>query len=239
MTLEDVGKAYLKVDKEFYGGRYQTMFATEFIKREIFNADSVREWLAHEAAAPDLRLPRRASDRNVDKMLQANLDLLGIGPDFGLRLQSVTSERRFGQTIVRVQLTEGRGGDAALFDNHGILTFRADGTLADYHSPLPSDEASQMRAQSNVQAPALVNQARRFGLDHRGGMLSIVRRLDGQLTVEARVMRSEGFYCWIEAFTMQHPEGGRREAIVPTVPGNLRGIQPSGVQILTADDLNR
>jgi len=236
MTLEDVGKAYLKVDKELYGGRYQSLFATEFTKREIFNANSVAEWLDHEVAVPDLRLPRLISDKKVDRLLQANLDQLGIGPDLGLKLQSVTHESRFGQTIVRVQLTDGRGSDAPLLENHGILMFRADGTLADYHSPVPTNDTSQMQAQSKERASVVINRAKRFGLDHHGGLLSIVRGFDGQLTVEARVLRSDGIYCWLEVFTLEHPNGERREVIVPTIPSNLKGVQPSGVQILTADD---
>ena len=238
MTLEDVCKAYLKVDKEIYGGRYQSLFASEFIRRELFDANSVAEWMAHEASIPDLRLPRRVNDRSLTNLIQESLDELGIGPDFGLKLQSVTRDSVSGQTIVRVQLTDGRGSDAPLLENHGILTFRADGTLADYHSPLPSEGATQMRAQLNMHAMMLVNQARRFGLDHRGGLLSIVRGPDGQLSVEARVMRSEGLNCWVEVYSLKHPEGKRREVIVPTIPGNLRGVQPSGVQILSADDLN-
>jgi len=238
MTLEDVCKAYLKVDKEIYGGQYQSLFASEFTRRELFDANSVPEWMAHEAAVPDLRLPRRATTENVNNMVQANLDRLGIGPDFGLKLQSVTRESRFGQTIVRVQLADGRASDAPLLENHGLLVFRADGTLSDYYTPLPSDGTSQMQLQANVQAMALVNQARQFGLDRRGGLLSIVRRPDGRLTVESRVIRSEGIYCWAEVFSLEHPEGERREVIVPTIARNLSGIQPSGLEILTADDLN-
>jgi hypothetical protein len=195
--------------------------------------------MAHEAAMPDLRLPRHVKDRSLNNLIQASLDTLGTGPDFGLKLQSVTRDSVSGQTIVRVHLTDGRGSDAQLLENHGILTFRADGTLADYHSPLPSNGASQMRAQLNVHAMALVNQARQFGVDHRGGLLSIVRGLDGQLSVEARVMRSEGLNCWAEVFSVRHPEGERREVIVPTIAGDLRGVQPNGVQILSADDTNQ
>ena len=239
LTLEDVGKAYLNVDKEFFGGRYQNIFVDEFMKREIFDEHSEAEWMEHMAAVPNLRLPKSASDQDVDNLVQANLDNLGIGPEFGLKVQSVTRDRRFGQTIVRVQLTDGRSEDAALFENHGILTFRANRTLADYHSALPSEAASQMNAQSSVRAQALVGQAKRFGLDRRGGLLSIVRGPLGRLTVEARVMRSEGFYSWVEAFTMEHPEGERREVITPTIPRSPSGLQPNGVRILTADDLNQ
>jgi hypothetical protein len=96
-----------------------------------------------------------------------------------------------------------------------------------------------MTAQLNAQATALLNRARQFGLDHRGGLLSIVRRGDGQLSVETRIMRNQGMYCWAEVFSVEHPEGERREVIVPTVPGNLRGVQPNGVQILSADDIDK
>ncbi|HYV03163.1 MAG TPA: hypothetical protein VFB82_01170 [Blastocatellia bacterium] len=239
MTLEDVCKAYLKVDKEIFNSRYQSLFASEFIRRELFDANSVQDWMAHEAAIPDLRLPRRVKDRKLDNLIQASLDELGIGPDFGLKLQSVTRDNVSGQTMVRVQLTDGRGSDAPLLNNHGILTFRANGTLADYHPPLPSDEESQMRAQLSVHAKALVHQARQFGLDDRGGLLSIVRGRDGQLSVEARVMRTQGLNCWAEVFSLSHPEGERRNVIVPTIPGNLSGMQPNGVRILSAEDINQ
>src|SRR5262249_34395690 len=127
MTLEDVAKAYLKVDKEFYGGRYHDMLGDEFIRRGDFEGGSGNEWVAHEAATPYLRLsrlPRRRSDSYVDELVQANLDRLGIGPDFGLKLQSVTEDDQYGQTIVRVRLTLGRGDGATPLDNHGILVFR-------------------------------------------------------------------------------------------------------------------
>ena len=100
LTLEDIAKAYLKVDKEFFDSRYYDILVDEFTRREIFDADSVTEWMAHEAAVPQLRLPhhdskywwlrRRPSDQEVERLLQANLDELGIGPDFGLKLQGLT-----------------------------------------------------------------------------------------------------------------------------------------------------
>src|SRR4030095_2228603 len=68
MTLEDVAKAYLKVDKELYRGRYRTMFTDEFINREILNVGSVGEWVAHEAAVPNLRLPKRASSHQLERI---------------------------------------------------------------------------------------------------------------------------------------------------------------------------
>jgi hypothetical protein len=237
MTLEDVGKAYLKVDKEIYGGRYGTMFANEFIKREIFDENSVSEWMAHESAVPEMLLPKHVSDRKIDSVVQANLDNLGIGQDFGLRLQGFTTDSRSGNTIVRVQLTDGRGTDAAPFDNHGVLIFRADRSLADFCSPFPSEDSLHMRAQSNVVGRTVVTRAKQMGLDQLGGRLSLARRADGSLTAETRVIRGGRMNCWVEAFSIEHPEGQRREVITPTVPIRLRGLQASGVQILTADDL--
>jgi hypothetical protein len=232
-TMEDVGKAYLQVDKEHYGGRYHNWFVDEFTKREIFDRNSIGEWMAHEAALPDLRLPRRPSDKNINKLVQSNLDTLGIPPIYGLVLQSVTHDERFGKTMVRVQVR--RESDGMLFDNDGILTFRPDGSLADYYTPLP-ETSSQMREQSYGHLTALVTQAKQLGLDTHGGLLSIVRGEDGHLTVEARVMRGEGINCWVEVYSLEHPEGQRREVIIPTFPG-ISGLQPNGVQILTADDL--
>jgi hypothetical protein len=238
MEFVDVAKAYLKVDKERFGGRYHAFLVDEFIKRELLTADSVNDWLAHEAQVPELMLPRRASDKNAAKMVQSNLDKLGIGTEFGLTLQSVTHDSRSGNTMVRVQLTEGREADAAVFDNHGILTFRADRTLADYHSPIPGSSVLQTQSalsQNGIQT--LVGQARLRGLDRRGAPLSIVRDLGGRLTVEARVLRGSAMSCHVVAYTLDYPQGERREVITPTIPRRIAGLQPGGTQILTADDL--
>jgi hypothetical protein len=223
MTLEDVAKAYLKVDKEFYDSRYHAMLVDEFTRREIFDADSVNEWLEHEASMPQLWLQPWYPDNKVEELLQANYDKLGIGPDFGLKLQSVTSTRQ-GMTIVRVQLTSGRDEQATPLNNHGILTFRRDGTLADYHAPLPADTSPQAQAQTleAIQIRTLFFQAKRLRLDEHGAPLSIVRRPDGQLTVEARVMRGEGINTYMELFTLNNPRGERREILIPPVPPEKR-----------------
>ena len=205
-TLEDVGKAYLKVDKEFFGGRYHHRLVDELTRREIFNVNSVTAWLAHEAAVPHLRL-RATNAEEVDALVQANLDRLGIGPDFGLIVQSVTRDNQHGQTIVRLQLTLGRGAGAVLLATHGILVFRADGRLADYHAPLPPDVGS------HALAMALIDHGRRLGLERHGAPLSIVRRTGGPMTVEARVLRGDGLNVWLEAFTVSSPHGERREVV--------------------------
>jgi len=207
LTLEDVGKAYLKVDKEFFGGRFHDRIVAELTRREIFDADSVTAWLAHEAALPHLRLHRPNAQEEVDALVQTNLDRLGIGPDFGLIVQSVIRENQHGQTIVRVQLTEGRGASAVPLDNHGILVFRANGRLADYHAPLPPDVGS------HALAMALIDHGRRLGLDRHGAPLSIVGRADGQMTAEARVLRGDRLNVWLEAFTVANPHGERREVV--------------------------
>jgi hypothetical protein len=230
MTLEDVAKAYLKVDKEFFEYRYHDALVDEFTRREIFDALSVTAWWAHEAATPQLRLPPQWPDQKIEQLIQANIDKLGIGPDFGLKMQSVTRSnhlvRGMGpqQAIVRVQLTQGRGDGATPLDNHGILVFRASGALADYHSPLPSDDSPLPIAEafSQTQAATMISQANQLSLAQRGAQLSIVRRADGQLTVEARVMRGAGLNTYMEVFTLDNPHGERREIVIPPVPPNKR-----------------
>lgn len=230
MTLEDVAKAYLKVDKEFFDCRYQRVLVDEFTRREIFDGDSVREWQAHEAAVPQLFLHPQWSDEKIEQVLQANLDKLGLGPAFGLRLQSVTRVenpslspiRRRGpaQIVVRVQLTQGRGAEAQPLDNHGSLVFRANGLLADYHSPLTPDEQTNLSLDvfAQTQALARLDQAEQLRLDQRGVPLAIVRQPNGQLTVEARVLRGQGLNAYLEVFTLDKPQGERREILIPPVP---------------------
>jgi hypothetical protein len=234
MTLEDVAKAYLKVDKEFFDSRYHTALVEEFTRREIFDAKSVSEWLAHEAATPQLWLHPQWPDQKVEQLIRANLDRLGVGPDFGLKLQSVTRINYFrrgigpAQTVVRVQLTQGRGSDAKPLDNHGILVFHASGRLSDYHAPLPSRDATSL-TDAFAQAMAMISQASQLSLDEHDAPLSIVRRPDGQLTVEARVMRGDGLNAYLEVFTLDNPRGERREIVIPPVPPGKRIVIPDDV----------
>ncbi|MGH9850825.1 MAG: hypothetical protein ACREBD_13390 [Blastocatellia bacterium] len=235
MTLEDVAKAYLKVDKEFFASRYHATLVDEFTRREIFDAKSVSEWLAHEEATPTLWLHPRWPDHKVEQLIRANLDKLGIGPDFGLKLQGVARvnflRRGIGpaQTIVRAQLTQGRGEGAKPLDNHGILVFRADGILADYHAPLPPGDPTSLLPDVFSQALMVISQASQLNLDKRGAALSLVRKPDGQLTVEARVMRGEGINAYMEVFTLDNPRGERREIVIPPMPPGKRIPIPDDV----------
>ncbi|RIL00253.1 MAG: hypothetical protein DCC71_18920 [Proteobacteria bacterium] len=225
VTLEDVGKAYLKVDAELFAGRYRDRLIDEFERREIFDAQSFGEWLAHEAALPDVRLPFGLGVRAAADVVGANLDRLGVGPDFGLRVESATRDERFRQTIVRVQLTQGRGADAVPLDDHGVLVFREDGSLADHHAAVATDGAS------NAEAVALLDEARRLGLHAHGAPLSIVRDAERRLRVEARVLRSDGPAVWVDAFTPDAPHGERREVVSPTWGSELQAERMAGAGV--------
>jgi len=239
VTLEDVAKAYLKIDKEFFDSYYHSALADEFIKRELLDAESLNEWFAHESAIPYLCISRRPSSEEIEALIQANLDNLGIGQDFGLRLQSVVRDDRFGrtagfgQTIVRVQLTLGRGSGATPLDNHGILVFRANGTLADYHAPLPPSPSSQSQPQIRLAQPgqlrSLILHAKQFGLDQHGAPLSIVRKPDGKLALETRVLRGQGLNAYLEVFTTDKPRGERREITISPIPPNKRISIPDSI----------
>lgn len=240
LTLEDVGKAYLKVDKELFHGRYHTTIVDEFTKREIFDGNSVYEWMAHEASIPDLRLPRPLIGRSIERFLESNLEKLGTGSEFGLKLQSVTPDgspritkglQGLKETIVRVQLTLGRGDSATPLANHGILVFRENGTLADYHAPVaPENQVSPLSvSHSQTRAVEMIGAARQLGFDAAGATLSLVRRQDGKMTVESSIIRGEGLNAYAEVFTLENPRGERREIVVPPVPRDKSVLIPESL----------
>ena len=220
LTLEDVAKAYLKADKEFFGSRYHNVLVDEFTQREIFDANSEHEWLVHEDSLPYIYFSRQSSDQDVEELLQANANILGIGQDFGLKLQSMVRDNHFGQTIVRAQLTLGQDGIATPLDNHAILVFRADGSLADYHAPLQPYPSFQAR--ETAQFRSLISQAKRLRLDKHGVPLSFVRKANGRWTTESRVLRGEGLNSYLEVFTPENPRGQRRVILIPPVPPDKR-----------------
>lgn len=229
VTLDDVGKAYLKVDKEFFQGRYHTKLVNEFLRRELFQPVSEPDWLAHEAALPHLNVPRQWTDGRIEEYILSHQNDLGIGPEFGLKLQSVIRTNdsgvppAFEQTIVRVQLTEGRGEGSNPLENHGILVFRADGTLADYHSPLPGD-SMQLAAEyfAQAQAASEIDKARQHRMSQLGVPLALRRQRNGRISVEARVLRGEGLNAYMEVFTLGNPRGERHEIMIPPLRSDKR-----------------
>jgi hypothetical protein len=82
---------------------------------------------------------------------------------------------------------------------------------------------------AQTQALVRLSEARQLRLEEHGVPLALVRRPDGQWTVEARVLRGEGPLAWMEVYTPDNPWGERREITVPTVPPDKR--------IPSADDL--
>src|SRR5207245_11097621 len=81
------------------------------------------------------------------------------------------------------------------------------GRLGGHHSRLPCAR------ESHGLAMALIDHGRRLGLDRHGAPLSSGRKADGQMTVEARVLRGDGLNVWLEAFTVSSPHGERREVV--------------------------
>jgi len=217
MTLDDVVKAYLKVDKELFAGLYHDTLVREFVQRELLDDKALQDWLAHEEGLPGLWLANWSTDRDIANFVDQYQDSLGTGPDFGLKLQSVTrlSGAAQGRIVVRVQLTQGRGEDATLLDNHGVLVFRANGDLADYHPPIPGTQGTGTGPDVSLtmQAATAIGRARQARLHLNGVPLSLVRKADGTLSVEARVLRGEGLNAYVEVLTPENPSGERHELL--------------------------
>jgi hypothetical protein len=215
LTLGDVAKAYLKVDKEIFAGRYRDVLVNEFFRRELLDTNSLQDWLAHEQALPALFLPNHLTDTDVEQFIDQNQALLGAGPDFGLKLQNVTrpSGAIQGRMVIRIQLNQGRGKDATALNNHGILVFRANGDIADYHPPIPGVDGNGSGGDDYAQAISAIGKARQVGLHLHGAPISLVRRPDRSFSVEARIVRGGGLNAYIEAFTDENPNGVRRELL--------------------------
>jgi hypothetical protein len=79
MTLDDVAKGHLKVDKELFAGRYHDMLVTEFTRRELFNEDCLRDWLSHEESLRQLWLPSWSTETDVARFVEQNQNLLAPG----------------------------------------------------------------------------------------------------------------------------------------------------------------
>ncbi len=201
MTLEDVGKALLKVDKEYFSGNYRELWTAELTWREILTSRALEEWQAHEDSLPKLVLPAEASQEEADAMLRGSLEELGIDPPFALRLQSHQRDKK-GRRFLRVGLM--RNGPSATLGNHGILSFRTDGSLMDWLSPLP-------HALTAGTAMELLKKAEDLGLDRLEGALSLVPTEDGGHTVQVvHECRTEGD-PHLMVHTLENPRGARHE----------------------------
>src|SRR5262249_1081763 len=153
-------------------------------------------------------------------------DKLGIAPGFGLMLQGWTLDPE-GRQIVRVQLTRGRGDGAERLDNHGILVFRPDGSLMDYHDPLAPGFSPALALQR-------INQAEQLCLHLHGAPLALIQG-GGSLQIEARMLQGTGIHSYFQVFNLDHPNGVRR-AIGSSDAGELKAFLPKGAVILTAED---
>jgi hypothetical protein len=98
-------------------------------------------------------------------------------------------------------------------NNQGILVYRANGELADYHSPVPGAEPGGPGGSQSfdVQALAAIGNGRQKRLHQLGVPLGLVRKADGSVSVEAQVVRGEGLNAYMMVFTPENPRGERRE----------------------------
>jgi len=204
MTSTDVANAYLKVDKEYFGGKYGAVFAAEFQDRGIFDENSVAAFEAAEARIPTLSLGGASTSEEITALVKDNLDVLGVPAAYGLNLQS-HEVNAFGEHIVRVELTEGRDADAAAIANHGLLVFNADGKLLGYQTPMPV-------GLDTAEGLGLLEAARTAGLDQQG-KLGFVKTEEGQWTVAVVVpkpVETESgavIGATYQVFDLEHPQG--------------------------------
>jgi hypothetical protein len=202
MSLEDVAKAYLTVDKEFYGGKLQKILVSEFERRQLFTRGSFTQWQQRQQALPKLTLPPKAARPEVEAFLQKNLAALNLPPSFGVRLQDDATDST-GRRIVRTELTWGRGPDAVVIANHGSLIFRADGTLAEAFPTFPE-------GLSEREAVSLLERSKKMPWRNRG-QWEFAKDKDGQWQVQVAVAVSDadGVGGHFEVYDLNHPEGQR------------------------------
>lgn len=227
MSLEDVGKAYLKVDQEYFGGKYRGLLEGELTARGILTPASLKAFAAHEAMTPRLVLTDRSRE-GISQLLKDHQEQLNLGGGFGGKLTSFHTDDR-GQTVVRFQLE--RAG--AVANNHAVMVFRADGSLMDYQNPMPA-------SLEPAKAAALLDQARSLGL-HRQGTLQLVATAEGGFTVQAVREERRGSDPHLQVFTLENPRGARaeyfhveraREHVVSPA------LLPKGSRILSAAELS-
>ena len=73
-----------------------------------------------------------------------------------------------------------------------------------------------------------------------GAPLSLVQDADGTLRVEARVLRGGGPGVWVDAYTLDAPEGERREVVSTSWGGDdgAQRIERAGIAV-GVDELGR
>ena len=99
----------------------------------------------------------------------------------------------------------------------------------DYHGPLaPGFSAAQ--------ALQRLDQAERLGLEQHGAPLAIRQAADGQLQVEARMLQGHGIHSFLQVFSLDHPNGQRRD-IGSFDAEELKAFLPKGAVILTPEEL--
>ncbi|HEY8210174.1 MAG TPA: hypothetical protein VIG99_21965 [Myxococcaceae bacterium] len=231
MSLEDVGKAWLKVDKEYFKGKYSNVISTEMQRREIFDAGSVAEFKAHESALPKLSMGFHKNDDDLNKLIKNNLSKLGIGPGFDLQVTDHELDDN-GAQIVRVQLRQlpGKGQEPIPLGNNGILTFRPDGSLMDYQSPLPPG------ATTKDLGPVL-SAAREAGLDQHGVPVGVRRKEDGSLTAVAQYMPPGNMSAQVSSWTLENPDGETVTVEHTHDAKELMALLPPGAEILSPEEI--
>src|SRR5262245_24669575 len=99
-------------------------------------------------------------------------------------------------------------------DQSGTLTNRLS-----LRARSPSSLSTQSRA------IGLIERAKALGLNRRGAPLSIVRRADSQVSVESQVMQGTAMNFYVVAYTLENPQGERRDVIILTIPRKVNGYQ--------------
>ena len=158
LTLSDIAKGCLTVDREYLEGAWYDLFSRAFRKRKVLDSQDLVAWQCHISGLPSLKLSRPEGDV-VRELIRLHINEL-VPDGFGLRIQSLKSDDE-GRTVVRVQLARGNGSCIEPLGNHGVLVFRPDGRLMDYQAPLTS----------SLSAPdvnQLLNEAMALGLNRHG-----------------------------------------------------------------------
>ena len=238
LSLEDVGKAWLKVDKEYFKGKYSSVISEELKRREIFDDGSVNEFKAHEAALPKLNLWGQKNDDAVNSLVKNNLTKLGIGSGYDLQVTNHELDDNGAQIVhVRLRQLPGKGKAPIELDNDGILTFRPDGSLMDYQSPLPPGATTK-------DLGPILDAGRAAGVDQHGVPMGVRRKEDGSLTAVAFFMKPGDVGAGnlgetkVDTWSLDNPDGETTKLEHQHDEKMLQGLLPEGAHILTAEELD-